>query len=166
MIPAFGDSDDEDIQQDSELREEPDHDSDIMHRSPLCPPPPPRRPLPPSPPLDMALFLQRTSNYDLQKVFETAAAVTPIPQHVLSERPGCDARRAVMKARAAELTRLHSLPAGQCRVYSIPGPLHGLPPLPEDRSDTDVHGILQPEPVILITSTYITYCTSFTYGAY
>ncbi len=46
MISAFGDSDDEDIQQDSEPREEPDHD--IMHRSPLRPPPPPQRPLPPA----------------------------------------------------------------------------------------------------------------------
>jgi hypothetical protein len=27
---------------------------------------------------------------------------------------------------------------------------HGLPPLPEDRSDTDVHRILRPEQVILI----------------
>ena len=103
MIPSFGDSDDEDIQQDSEPREEPDHD--IMHPSPLRPPLPPPRPLPPPPPLDMALFLQRTSNYDLDKVFETAAAVPPIPQHVPTERPGGDARRAVMKARAAGLTR-------------------------------------------------------------
>ena len=76
-----------------------------MHPSPLRPPLPPPRPLPPPPPLDMALFLQRTSNYDLDKVFETAAAVPPIPQHVPTERPGGDARRAVMKARAAGLTR-------------------------------------------------------------
>jgi hypothetical protein len=93
LISAFGDSDDEEIQQDSELREEPDHD--IMHPSPLRPPLPPPRPLPPPPPLDMALFLQRTSNSDLDKVFETAAAVPPIPQHVPTERPGGDARRAV-----------------------------------------------------------------------
>ncbi len=43
---------------------------------------------------------------------------------------------------------------------------HRLPPLPEDRSHIDAHGILQPEQVILITSTYIAYCTSFTYGTY
>ncbi len=103
MISAFGDSDDEEIEQDSELREEPDHD--IMPHSPLRPPPPPQCPIPPPPPLDMALFLQRTSHYDLDKVFQTAAAVPPIPQHVPTERPGGDARRAVMKARAAGLTR-------------------------------------------------------------
>ncbi len=38
---------------------------------------------------------------------------------------------------------------------------HGLPPLPENPSDTDVHGILRPEQVILIT--YITYCKFLTY---
>jgi hypothetical protein len=77
-----------------------------MHRSPLCPTPPPQPPLQPAPPpFDMECFLQTTSIYDLQQVFETAAAVQQTPRHVPSERSGGDARRAVLKARADKITR-------------------------------------------------------------
>ena len=50
------------------------------------------------------LAKQKTSSYDLQQVFGTAATVSCIPRHIPSEHPGGDARGGIMKSRAAKVT--------------------------------------------------------------
>ena len=67
-------------------------------------PSPARRPAPP-PPFDMMEFMHKTSSYDIMEVFRLTDAMPLIPVHVPCERPGGEARRAIMKARAASVTR-------------------------------------------------------------
>ena len=63
------------------------------------------RPRPPSPPFDMMEFMHKTSSYDLQQIFQLADSMPVIPVHIQCERPGGEAQTAIMKARAANVTR-------------------------------------------------------------
>ena len=49
--------------------------------------------------------MHKTSSYDLQQVFQLADSMPVIPVHIPCKRPGGEARRAIMKARAANATR-------------------------------------------------------------
>jgi hypothetical protein len=108
-VPAFGDSDDDN--DNYEQLPDPDNDNDSDMHGNMIPdaviPPPARasRPGPPSPPFDMTEFMHKTSSYDLQQVFQLADSMPVIPVHIPCERPGGEARRAIMKARAANVTR-------------------------------------------------------------
>ena len=56
-------------------------------------------------PFDMQEFMHMSSSYDLDKVFRMAENVPPIPRHVLSERPGGESRREILKSRATNISR-------------------------------------------------------------
>ena len=60
----------------------------------------------PRPPFDMVDFMQKSANYDLHKVFSTAQDDDDLgTRHVPSERPGGEARREILKSRAANISR-------------------------------------------------------------
>ncbi len=96
--PAFGDSDDDDLDLGDNMEdvwpdeEIPDHVN--PNRSSVLPAPPP--PLA----FDMMAFMHKASSYDITEVIRQAEAMPLIPLHVPSERPGGEARREIMKARA------------------------------------------------------------------
>ena len=100
---AFGDSDADDNDNDQDNHN--DNDQEIPDA--VIPIPPacrPRAGLAP-PPFDMMEFMHGTSSYDMQKVFRLADSMPVIPVHIPCERPGGDARRAILKARAANVPR-------------------------------------------------------------
>ena len=107
--PAFGDSDNEDLDLDNNQVNDMDDvcpDDDLPDQ--VIPNPPMaslRQPAPPQPPLDMMDFMHKTSSYDIMEVFRLAEAMPLNPVHVPCERPGGEARKAIMKARAASVTR-------------------------------------------------------------
>ena len=104
-VPAFGDSDADD--NDNHLDNHNDNDQEIPDSDAFIPIPPARLPRagPAPPPFDMMKFMHETSSYDMQKVFRLADSMPVIPVHIPFERPGGDARRAIMKARAANVPR-------------------------------------------------------------
>ena len=99
---AFGDSDDDDL----DLDDQGDNMEDVCPDEEI-----PDRVIPnPSPasrpaPFDMMEFMHKTSSYDIMEVIRLAEAMPLIPLHVPSERPGGEARKEIMKARAANVTR-------------------------------------------------------------
>ncbi len=101
-----GDSDpanDNDPSDQDDIRDYTLCNEDIPH----APPPPQAPPAPqaPSPPLDILNFLHKTSSYDLQTLFQYTDTLPRFPVHVPSERVGGEARRAILKARAAKIPR-------------------------------------------------------------
>ena len=117
--PAFGDSDNED--NDLEVSDLDNDQGNAMQdvcpddevRDPVIPNPPMARlPAPRPPAFDMMDFMHKTSSYDIMEVFRLAEAMPLIPVHVPCERPGGEARRAIMKARAA------SVPRSLCETFA------------------------------------------------
>jgi hypothetical protein len=104
LATAFGDSDDEgnDFDENVDVHDNVDEvegpDSIYQPSLPVAVPVPQ-----PQPPFDMVDFMQKTSAYDMQKVF--AEDDHPLRRHVASERPGGEARREVLKSRAADIPR-------------------------------------------------------------
>ena len=101
---ACGDSDDGDDGLHDDLL---DNRDELEGSGSLDAPAPPIRvtdPLP-RPPFDMVDFMHKSASYDLQKVFSTAADDDVHPRHVPSERPGGEARREILKSRAANIPR-------------------------------------------------------------
>ncbi len=87
-----------------EIRDDTICSEDIPH----APPPPPQvpaAPQAPSPPVDILNFLHKTSSYDLRTQFQYTETLPRIPVHVPSERAGGEARRTILKARAAKIPR-------------------------------------------------------------
>ena len=104
---AFGDSDSDDNDNDQDNHN--DNDQEIPDA--VIPIPPacrPRAGLAP-PPFDMMEFMHETSSYDMQKVFRLADSMPVIPVHIPCERPGGDARRAILKARVANVPQARSV---------------------------------------------------------
>jgi hypothetical protein len=102
LASAFGDSDHEELDLDNDLpanSNEPDEPGSMDDPSPpviiACPQP--------HPPFDMVDFMHKSSSYDMQKVLAEDDGF--IPRHVPSERPGGEARRAILKSSAANITR-------------------------------------------------------------
>ena len=105
LATAFGDSDDGDDGLNGDLL---DNQDELEGSGSLDAPAPPIRvadPLPRPPPFDMVDFMHKSASYDLQKVFSTAADDDVHPRHVPSERPGGEARREILKSRAANISR-------------------------------------------------------------
>ena len=107
MATAFGDSDDggndfvEEISDNRDEVEAPDSiDKDSIYQPSLPVVVADPQPLPP---FDMVDFMQKSSSYDMHKVF--ALDDGSLPHHVPSERPGGEARRQILKSRAANITR-------------------------------------------------------------
>ena len=110
FAPAFGDSDEDDINPEDSLMDILDEGPGSLHQpsSPVpvsCPPP--------SPPFDMVDFMLKSSSYDMPNVFKSAEEVPSIPRHVPSERPGGEARRDALKSRASNFTR------SVCEVFAF-----------------------------------------------
>ncbi len=102
-----GDSDSADDNDDSDqddIRDDRICSEDIPH----APPPPPQAPPAPqaaSPPQDIFNFLHKTFSYDLRTLFQYTEMLPRIPVHVPSERAGGEARRTILKSRAAKIPR-------------------------------------------------------------
>ncbi len=97
-------ADDNDPSDQDEIRDDTICSKYILH----APPPPPQvppAPQAPSPPLDILNFLHKTSSYDLRTLFQYTETLPRIPVHVPSERAGGEARRTILKARAAMIPR-------------------------------------------------------------
>ena len=109
MATAFGDSDedeggndfDDDIIDNRDEVEGPDS-IDQPSRPATSRPDTVAHPQPHAP-FDMVDFLQKSSSYDMQTVF--AEDDHSLRRHVPSERPGGEARREILKSRAADIPR-------------------------------------------------------------
>ncbi len=85
-----------------EIRDDAIHNEYIPH----APPPPQAAPALQAPPLlDILDFLNKTSHYDLRTLFQYTDTLPRIPVHVPSELAGGEARRKILKARAAKIPR-------------------------------------------------------------
>ena len=93
---AFGDSDSDSDPDNSDEPEEPGSMDDPSPPVTVADPQP-------DPPFDMVDFMHKSSSYDMHKVF--ALDDGSLPRHVPSERPGGEARRQILKSRAANITR-------------------------------------------------------------
>ena len=100
--PAIGDSDEDDNDVDNEDMQDlcPDEEiPDLVIKIPAT-----SHAHPPSP-FRMVDYMHKTSSYNLMQVFQEAQAMPSISVHIPCERPGGEARRAIMKARAANIPR-------------------------------------------------------------
>ncbi len=97
LAPAFGDSDEDDINPEDAVIDNSDKGPGLLRRPsspiPVSYPPPP-------PPFDMVDFMLKASSYDIYNVFKSAKEVPSIPHHIPSERLGGEAGRDVLKSRA------------------------------------------------------------------
>ena len=118
MDAAIGDSDEDDNDGDNldegmeEIGPEEEPHDHIEAQSPVIPIPATFNAHPP-PPFHMVDFLHQTSSYNLIQVFQDAQAMPVIPVHIPCERPGGEARRAIMKARA------HTVPRSVCETFAF-----------------------------------------------
>ncbi len=99
---AFGDSDDGGIDPDNDLPENRDELKDPGSTDDISPIVAVAYPQP-QPPFGMVDFMHKSSSYDMHNVF--AVDDGSLPRHVPSERPGGEARRAILKSSAANITR-------------------------------------------------------------
>jgi hypothetical protein len=106
---AFGDSDDGGIDLDNDLPDIRDELEDPGSMDDMSPPV--AVAYPPRPPFDMIDFMHQSSSYDMRKVF--AVDDSSIPRHVPSERPGGEARRAILKSSAA------NIPRSVCEIFAF-----------------------------------------------
>ena len=117
--PAIGDSDEEeDKDVENEEMEDTGPEAEIQHPSPVLPNPATSNVYPP-PPFHMVEFMHKTSSYNLMQVFQDAQSMPFIPVHIPCERPGGEARRAIMKARAATVPRSVCEPFAFCTSRTI-----------------------------------------------
>jgi hypothetical protein len=97
-------ADDNDPSDQDDIRDDTNCSENIPH----APPPPPQAPpapQAPSPPLGILNFLHKTSTYDLRTLFQYTETLPRIPVDIPSERAGGEARRTILKARAAKIPR-------------------------------------------------------------
>jgi hypothetical protein len=102
LATAVGDSDDGGIDLDNDLL---DNGDELEEPGSMDEPSPPVRVAypQPHPPFDMVDFMHKSSRYDMHKVF--AVDDGSLPRHIPSERPGGEARREILKSRAADITQ-------------------------------------------------------------
>ncbi len=109
---AFGDSDSDGIDHDNDLPDIRDELEDPGSMDDISSSPPVAVAYPqPQPPFDMVDFMHQSSSYDMHKVL--AVDDCSLPRHVPSERPGGEARRAILKSSAANITR------SVCEVFAF-----------------------------------------------
>ncbi len=101
---SFGDSDDEGNDLDDNVLDNRDADHEVEGPDSMDEPSPPARVAHPQPhpPFDMVNFMHKSSSYDMQTFAEDDHS---LPRHVPSECPGGEARREILKSRAADIPR-------------------------------------------------------------
>jgi hypothetical protein len=105
FLPSLVDDGDTDSAGDNDpsVQDDTIHNGDIQH----APPPPQVPPAVPAltPPLDILDIFHRTSCYDLKSLFQHTETLQRIHVHVPSKRTGGEARRQLLKQRAAKIPR-------------------------------------------------------------
>ena len=101
LATAFGDSNDGGIDLDNDKL---DNGDELEEPGSMDEPSPPVIVAYPQthPPFDMVDFMHKSSSYDMHK--EIAVDDDSLPRHVPSERTGGEARREILKSRAADIS--------------------------------------------------------------